>query len=120
MDSTTLSTLIAALLEKGVLFLILGIGIYIFYKKDETRRANDLIEREAMRVKLDAQELRIENYLKNDASVLQDLVRTNIATAEKQTTIMSKTNETMTCIIKEIQDFKKSAIYKHHEQKKVN
>lgn len=119
MDTTTLPMLISALLEKGLIFLLLGIAVYIFYKKDETRRTNDLLEREAMRLKLDAQELRIENYLKNDASVLQELVRTNIATSEKQTTMMSKTNEVMGCIIKEIQDFKKSAIYKHHEDNKI-
>lgn len=118
MEPSTLSLFISAFLEKGLLFLILAVAVYIFYKKDETRRTNDLLEREAMRIKLDAQELRIENYLKNDSSVLQELVRTNIATAEKQTTMMSKTNEVMGCIIKEIQEFKKSAIFKHHEENK--
>lgn len=111
-------TILAELLKQIPLVIFMGVGLYVFYKKDEVRRANDLIEREAMRLKLDAQELRIENYLKNDASVLQDLVRTNTTTTEKQTTMMSKTNEVMSCIIKEIQDFKKSAIYRHHEENK--
>lgn len=108
-------TLLSELLKQIPLVIFMGTGLYVFYKKDEVRRANDLVEREAMRVKLDAQELRIENYLKNDSLTLQELVRTNIATSEKQTSMMNRTNEVMGCIIKEIQDFKKSAIYQHHE-----
>ena len=111
--------LLTELLKQGPLIAVMGIGLYVFYKKDETRRTNDLIEREAMRKKIEAQEARIEDYFKNDASVLQDLVRTNIITAEKQTAMMSKTNEVMGCIVREIQDFKKSAIYKHHEENKI-
>lgn len=113
-------SLLSELFKHGTTFTIMAVGLYVFYKKDETRRANDLVEREAMRTKLDAQELRIENYLKNDANVLQELVRTNIATAERQTSMMSKTNEVMGCIIKEIQTFKKSAIYRHHEESKTS
>lgn len=117
METTTLLT---ELLKQGPLIALMGIGLYLFYKKDETRRANDLIEREAMRLKIDSQELRIENYFKNDSSILQDLVRKNTDTAEKQTAMMSKTNEVMSCIIHEIKDFKKSAIYRHHEQNKIS
>lgn len=111
-------TLLSELLKQIPLVIFMGTGLYVFYKKDEVRRANDLIEREAMRSKIDAQEMRIEGYLKTDSAALQDLVRTNIATAEKQTSMMSRTNEVMGCIIKEIQDFKKSAIYQHHEENK--
>lgn len=114
------TSILIELFKHGTLFAVMSVGLYVFYKKDETRRANDLVEREAMRTKLDAQELRIENYLKNDATVLQELVRTNIAIAERQTSMMSRTNEVMGCIIKEIQEFKKSAIYRHHEHSKIS
>ena len=73
-----------------------------------------------MRTKLDAQEFANRELSQNDATVLQELVRTNIAIAERQTSMMSRTNEVMGCIIKEIQEFKKSAIYRHHEHSKIS
>jgi len=110
------STLLQELLKQGPLLAFMGIALYVFYKKDEIRRANDLVERESMRLKLDAQELKIENYLKNDSMTMQELIKSNIATSEKQTSMMSKTNEVMSCIVSEIQDFKKSELYQMHEK----
>ena len=122
METTTLLT---ELLKQGPLLAFMGIALYVFYKKDETRRANDLIERDSMRQKIEAQEIRIENYLKEDALVLQGLVKESITstkimsdTTDRQTKMMEKTNETMSCIIREIQEFKKSDLYLAHENRK--
>jgi hypothetical protein len=112
------STLITELLKQGPLITMLGLSLYVFYRKDELRRTNDMTEREAMRTKLDAQELKIEKYLRNDSMTMQELIKKHIATSEKQTAMMGKTNEVMGCIVREIQDFKRSEIYKFHEQNK--
>ena len=114
------TTILTELLKQGPLIALLGLSLYVFYRKDELRRNNDLIEREAMRKKLEEQELKIENYLRTDSLTMQDLIKQSNYVAEKQTLMMNKTNETMICIISEIKDFKKSALYKHHEQNKVN
>ena len=70
------TSILIELFKHGTLFAAMSVGLYVFYKKDETRRANDLVEREAMRTKLDAQELRIENYPKTTPRYCRELVRT--------------------------------------------
>ena len=114
------------LFTQSPLLALMGLGLYIFYKKDEQRRNNDLIERVALLKKLEDQEQRIEKYYKNDGLILQNIVKESTEasiklaeTTEKQTAMMVRTNETMLCIIKEIQEFKRSEIYKYHERNKT-
>jgi hypothetical protein len=52
--------LVQKFLENITLLGFMGVALYVFYKKDETRRTNDLIERKEMRDKLEMQEQRLE------------------------------------------------------------
>ena len=118
--------ILTELLKQSPLIAVLGIGLYIFYKKDDQRRAEDKDERLQMKKKIDENERRIEDYMKQDRAAMQEIVHTNAQAIETQTLVMKsanslmmRSNEVMTCLITEIKDFKKSPLYKTHERSKV-
>lgn len=118
--------ILGELLKQSPLIAVLGIGLYVFYKKDEQRRSEDKAERLAMQAKVDAQEHRIEDYMKNDRAVMQEIVATNAKAIVEQTavmksanTLMTRSTEVMNCLISEIKVFKKSQIFQHHEKSKA-
>lgn len=118
--------LLGELLKQSPLIAVLGIGLYVFYKKDENRRNEDKADRLAIQAKVDAQEHRIEEYMKNDRALMQDIVATNAKAIVEQTVVMKSANnlmtrstEVMNCLISEIKVFKKSQIFQQHEKSKA-
>lgn len=90
----------------------MGICLYIFYKKDELRRTADLVEREALRVKVDKQEEKIETYLRTDGQTMQKLITESNRTSDRQATVMERTNEVITCLIKDLKEIRLTETYK--------
>lgn len=91
----------------------MGLCLYIFYKKDEFRRSADLIEREALRLKIDKQEEKLETYLRNDSLTMQKLIIESNRTSDRQTKVMERTNEIITCLIKDLKDIRTTETYKN-------
>jgi hypothetical protein len=109
-------TMLTELIKQGPLIGVLSVGLWIFYKKDELRRTNDMAERAMLMERIEKQEQRIEHYLQHDALTMQELIKESTTAKEKQTTVMTKANEVMTCLIREMQEFKKSEMYLQHER----
>lgn len=118
--------ILGELLKQSPLIALLGIGLYVFYKKDENRRSEDKADRLLIQKKVELQEQRIEDYMKNDRAIMQDIVATNAKAIVEQTavmksanTLMTRSTEVMNCLITEIKIFKKSQIFQQHEKSKA-
>lgn len=114
------------LLEQSSFVIFLIVVLYTFYKKDELRRKLDIEERARISKKSDEQEIRIESYLKEDKLKLMELQIKTLETLDSTNTINAKalktldvTSEVMNCVLKEIRNFKATAIFKDYENKKV-
>ena len=111
-------TLLTELIKQGPLIAVLSVGLYVFYKKDELRRTNDMTERSLLMERLEKQEKRIEDYLQHDSLTMQNLIKESTDAKESQTAVMTRANEIMTCLVREMQEFKKSELYLQHERAK--
>lgn len=115
---TTLQALFSALLAKGVTLTILAVVAYVFYKKDDQRRAQDMKERADMQQRIVDQEKRFEQYIENGHAEMITVIKNNTITYKQSTEAFERVGKLMTCVINEIQDFKQSEIYKSHEAAK--
>jgi mRNA-degrading endonuclease YafQ of YafQ-DinJ toxin-antitoxin module len=51
---------------------------------------------------------------------MQNLIRDYTDVTKRQSIVMEKANAVMACLVKEIQEFKKTTVYKMHEENKKN
>lgn len=107
----TLEALFSAILAKGVGLAILAVVAYVFYKKDDQRRAQDMKERADMQKRIDEHERRFEEYMENGHAQMITVIRENAIAFEKVGKLMS-------CVVNEIQDFKQGEIYQIYQDAK--
>ena len=110
--------LIAEVLKQTPLVALLCIGLYVFYKKDDQRRAEDMKDRAEMKQKISEQEDKIEVLLEANISTMQRIIHENGKVIEANTSTNKRATEVMSCLIKEIHEFKKSDIYQTHKSSK--
>ena len=110
--------LIAEVLKQTPLVALLCIGLYIFYKKDDQRRAEDMKDRAEMKQKIGEQQDEIEDLLEANVNTMQKIIHENNRVIEANTSTNKRATEVMSCLIKEIHEFKKSDVYKTHKSSK--
>lgn len=105
------STIFKWLSEQFPLGAVLGIGIYIIWKRYD--KFTEKTEK-----KLEESESRMRSYMENDKQSLIALIIDNTQALKEITKIQERSNQVMECIISEIKDFKESEVYSHYKANK--
>jgi len=108
--------LISEVLKQTPLVALLCIGLYVFYKKDDQRRAEDMKDRAEMKQKISDQEDKIEVLLETNINTMQRIIHENGKIIEANTVTTKRATEIMSCMITEL---KHSDFYKQHKASKL-